>query len=72
MEYEMIKLTPEIKKLIESTVKYKSKYFHSYRLLVYSWEGFYDAQEEVTRHKRIEGKNNISSQFSKICGEAES
>ena len=30
-----------------------------------------NAQEEVTRHKKIEGKNNISSQFSKICGEAE-
>ena len=33
MEDEMIELTPEIKKLIESTVTYKSKYFHSHRLL---------------------------------------
>ena len=33
MKDEMIELTPEIKKLIESTVTYKSKYFHSHRLL---------------------------------------
>ena len=30
---EMIELSPEIKKLIESTVTYKSRYFCSHRLL---------------------------------------
>ena len=33
MEDEIIELTPEIKKLIESTATYKSKFFHSHRLL---------------------------------------